>query len=215
MHAELPLERIRMPMSLPVCDSMRYLQTEGLPPRLAWDYPPRSRYAERHLVDFGTLANPATVRTLLGEAIPGWYLLSRDWNICLAIGTWSKHGRTGSAVEWVVCVDIATGNVLRVEIDPVRIDIALRSQQELAQETEECVPSAQRIAQARSECIVLVNSTAQQMMECVERYLSFVNGALVTAEEFLDAVGRIDSPANASGGVWHSLVSDYLRQEEY
>lgn len=214
--ASIPAERLQMPERFSVCDPVRFLQVHGLPPRLEWRYPPRSRFACQYVVDFGLLKVPRGMRDVLANAgAPQWYVHGQHWSDYLAIGTWTTLLHTDVSMTCLICVDVKTGAVLRVEDNPIEIENALKGQEDLAWTAEAGSQQPQLTSLAKSELVIFINSSPQQMLACFEEYFSFVNDTSVTAESFLQSVARIDQRAGYSGSMWYLLVADYLNRNEY
>ena len=204
-----------MPAKIAACGALDYLSAEGLPPQCEWRNPSRGRYFHQHRVAFTDVSSPRRMSEILAEQdTPDWFLNSHKWEDFLAIGTWETIGPTGFKMKWLICVNIHDGHVLRVETNLANLHLSLESNEAMAASIEESF-QVQPINKARSECIIFINSTAQQMMDCFEKYFSFVNGTIVTAEPFLEAVSNIDRPASESGAMWYLLIADYLHQDEY
>jgi hypothetical protein len=206
-----------MPPGISACEALDYLSTNGLPRESQWRYPQRGSYYDEHRVDFTLLNAPSRMSDILaGLDMPGWFLGCQKWEEFLAIGTWERIWQTtGFRMRWYICVNMVDGRVFRVETDSNYIRLSLESVNEMASHVEESLSPSQRIKLAQAESLVFINSTPQQMMCCFEKYVLFVNGAITTAKDFLEAVSQIDRPASESGAMWYLLVVDYLQQDEY
>jgi hypothetical protein len=157
---------------------------------------------------------------LVTQDAPEWLVSYHNWRAFLAIGTWQTIGPTGFTMKWNICSNMYNGRMLRVESQLNSLRLSLKSNEEMAahieaEHIEDGAPAIEPIRLARLECVVFVNSSPQQLMQCFELYFAFVNREIVFAEKFLESISRVDPPACEHGTLWHLLVGNYLRQDEY